>query len=339
MSLEPIKASLVTLQFLKISHNVFTIFLIPINLIMTQLNIIFLGTGGSWPSVKRNVTSIAVKRASEVILFDCGEGTQRQFQKSSLSYMQISKIFITHFHGDHFLGLPGLIQTMQLNDRETPLHIYGPKGMDKLLQQLLSLGYFKPKYQVISHEIDEGEELKFDGYSVNVIRVNHGVPALAYSIVENMRPGKFNKPKALELGIPEGPLFNRLQKGETVTLKNGKKISPEMVLGPARKGRKIVFSGDTTPLEKMVKFASGADVLVHEATFDSELVDIAGDYGHTTSAQAAELAKKASVERLFLTHISPRYIDNKKIEKEAKEIFKNSFVPKDFEEIEIKLKK
>jgi ribonuclease Z len=306
---------------------------------MTQLSIIFLGTGGSWPSVKRNVTSIAVKRASEVILFDCGEGTQRQLQKSSLSYMQISKIFITHFHGDHFLGLPGLIQTMQLNDRDVPLHIYGPKGLDTLLDQLMSLGYFKPNYQVISHEIDEGDELKFEGYSIDVIRVNHGVPSLAYSLVEGMRPGKFDKPKALELGIPEGPLFSRLQKGEIITLKNGKKITPSMVLGPARKGRKIVFSGDTTPLDKMIKFANDADVLIHEATFDSELEDIAGEYGHTTAAQAAEIAKKAKVKKIFLIHISPRYIDNKKIIIDARKVFKNSFVPKDFEEIEIKLKK
>ena len=305
---------------------------------MTQLSVIFLGTGGSWPSVKRNVTSIAVKRASEVILFYCGEGTQRQFQKSSLSYMQISKIFITHFHGDHFLGLPGLIQTMQLNDRDTPLHIYGPKGMNKLLEQLMSLGYFKPKYQVISHEVDEGDELKFEGYKIYVTRVNHGVPSLAYSLVEDMRPGKFDKPKALSLGIPEGPLFSKLQKGETVTLKNGKKFTPDMVLGPARKGRKIVYSGDTTPLEKMVKFAKDADILIHEATFDSELTDVAGEYGHTTAPQAADIAKKAKVGKLFLTHISPRYIDNKKILSDAKEVFKKSFVPKDFEEIEIRYK-
>ncbi len=339
MNSEPIRALLVILWFLKNSHNVFTIFLIPVNLIMTQLSVIFLGTGGSWPSVKRNVTSIAVKRASEVILFDCGEGTQRQFQKSSLSYMQISKIFITHFHGDHFLGLPGLIQTMQLNDRDMPLYIYGPKGMNKLLEQLLSLGYFKPKYKIFSHEVDEGEELKFEGYRIKIIRVNHGVPSIAYSLTEDIRPGKFDKPKALKMGIPEGPLFSRLQRGETVTLKNNKKITPEMVLGPPRKGRKLVFSGDTTPVDKMVEFASDADILIHEATFDSELADIARDYGHTTGSQAAEIAKKAGVEKLFLTHISPRYIDNKKILNDAKKIFKNSSVPKDFEEIEIKLKK
>jgi len=195
---------------------------------MTQLSIVFLGTGGSWPTVKRNVSSIAIKRGSEIILVDCGEGTQRQFQKSNLSYMQISKVFITHFHGDHFLGLPGIIQTMQLNDRDKPLHIYGPKGMKQLLSQLVSLGYFKPGYMIVAHELDGGNTLKFDGYDIHVSRVKH---------------------------------------------------------------------------------------------------------------QAAEIAKKAQVERLFLTHISPRYLDHRVLENEARKIFKHSFVPKDFQEVEVKLKK
>ena len=281
---------------------------------MTQLSIIFLGTGGSWPTIKRNVTSIAVKRGREIILFDCGEGTQRQFQKSKLSYMQISKIFITHFHGDHFLGIPGLVQTMQLNDRDIPLHIYGPKGMDQLVTQLLTLGYFKPNYQIISHEIDEGTILDFNEYYIKMIRVNHGVPTLSYCLEEKMRPGKFNKQKALELGIPEGPLFSKIQKGQTIVLTDGKKITPEMILGPARKGRKIVISGDTRPIDKMVDFAKDADVLIHEATFDSSLEDISLDYGHTNASQAAEIAKKAYVDKLFLIHISPRYNENNVIE-------------------------
>jgi ribonuclease Z len=306
---------------------------------MTQLSIIFLGTGGSWPTIKRNVTSVALKRAREIILFDCGEGTQRQFQKSKLSYMQISKIFITHFHGDHFLGLPGLIQTMQLNDRDIPLQIYGPKGMNNLTNQLLSLGYFRPNYKIISHEVDEGDILDFDEYAIHVIRVKHGIPALAYSLEEKMRPGKFDKSKALKLGIPEGPMFNKLQKGNIITLKDGRKITPDLVLGPQRKGRKITISGDTVPVDKMVNFAKNSDVLIHEATFNSDLEDVANDYGHTTAAQAAEIAKKANVEKLYMVHISPRYLDNHLLEEDARKIFKNSYVPKDFQEIEIKLKK
>ena len=305
---------------------------------MTQLRIIFLGTGGSWPTIKRNVTSIAVKRGSEIILFDCGEGTQRQFQKSKLSYMQISKIFITHFHGDHFLGIPGLIQTMQLNDREKPLYVYGPKGMNKIIEQLSSLGYFKPKYNIISEEVKDGDILDFKEYTIKVLKVKHGIPAIAYCLEEKKRPGKFNKTKALKLGIPEGPLFSKLQNGNTIELKNGKKIKPNMVLGPPRKGRKIVISGDTKPLDEMINFSKNADILIHEATFDSNFEDVAGEYGHTTAAQAAEIAKKSNVGKLFLSHISPRYLDNHIIENEAKIIFKNTIVPKDFQEFDIKLK-
>jgi ribonuclease Z len=306
---------------------------------MTQLRIIFLGTGGSWPTVKRNVSSVAVKRGSEIILFDCGEGTQRQFQQSNLSYMQISKIFITHFHGDHFLGVPGLIQTMQLNDRDKPLDIYGPKGIVELTNQLLTLGYFRPSYRIIAHDVTDGEEVKFDGYSISALKVNHNVPALSYSLMEHQRPGKFNKSKALKMGIPEGPLFSKLQKGHNITLPNGKKITPDMILGPSRKGRKIVISGDTKPCDQIIGFSEDADILIHEATFDSRLQDIAKDYGHTTAAQAAAIAKKAGVEKLFLVHISPRYLDFHVLEEEARSVFAHSYVPKDFQEVEVKLKK
>jgi ribonuclease Z len=306
---------------------------------MTQLRIIFLGTGGSWPTVKRNVSSIAVKRGSEIILFDCGEGTQRQFQQSNLSYMQISKIFITHFHGDHFLGIPGLIQTMQLNDRDKPLHIYGPKGMTELTNQLLTLGYFRPSYRIIAHDITDGEEIKFDDYSISALKVSHNVPAFAYSVKEYQRAGKFNKSKALKMGIPEGPLFSKLQKGQTITLPDGKNVTPDIILGPSRKGRKIVISGDTKPCDQMIGFSEDADILIHEGTFDTRLQDIAKDYGHTTAAQAAEIAKKARVEKLFLVHLSPRYLDFHVLEDEARTVFPHSYVPKDFQEVEVKLKK
>jgi ribonuclease Z len=306
---------------------------------MTQMQIIFLGTGGSWPTVKKNVTSLAIKRGCEIILFDCGEGTQRQFQKSNLSYMQIAHIFISHFHGDHFLGLPGLIQTMQLNDRDKPLHIYGPSGMKKLADQLLSLGYFRPSFKILIHEIFSGDTINFREYTVEVLTVIHNVPAFAYCLEEKNRPGKFNKPKALKLGIPEGHLFSKLQKGQSVTLKDGRIISSDMILGPPRKGRKIVFSGDTKPFDQMISFAQNADVLIHEATFDSELKDIAFEYGHSTAAQAADIAKKANVDSLYLVHSSPRYLNTKCLEDEAKKIFNNSFFPKDFFELDVKLKK
>ncbi len=303
-----------------------------------QLYIHFLGTGGSWPSVQRNVSAVAVKRGGEIILFDCGEGTQRQIQKSKLSYMQISKVFITHYHGDHFLGLPGFIQTLQLNDRQEALHIYGPKGTEEIVDTIIHLGYFKPDYEIIAYDLKPGDALKFEGYEIKCIAACHNVPTLAYCLEEDKRPGKFNKKKALELGVPEGPLFRKLQQGQSVEV-NSKIITPDMVLGPPRPGRKITISGDTKPCRRLIEFAKNSDVLIHDATFDSSLEDKANEYGHSTARQAAEIAKEANVEKLFLTHISPRYRDAKILEEEAREIFPNSFVAEDFMEVEVKLKK
>jgi len=304
-----------------------------------QLYVIFLGTGGSWPTVKRNVTSIAIKRGGEIILMDCGEGTQRQIQRSGLSYMQIKSIFISHFHGDHFLGLPGLIQTMQLNDREEPLRIYGPRGTEEIVEELKNLGHFKPSYEIEGIDLDEGDEVRFDGYSVKPFRVKHNVPTLGFVLEEDQRPGRFNKSKALELGIPEGPLFGKLQRGESVRLKDGRIITPDMVLGPPRPGRKIVYSGDTRPCDKVIEYAKDADILIHDSTFLSDLEDLAREYAHSTARQAAEIASKANVDKLILTHISPRYVDDKEFEREAREIFDNSLVARDFMKIEVRLKK
>jgi len=303
-----------------------------------QLYIYFLGTGGSWPSSERGVSATAIKRGGEIILFDCGEGTQRQIQKSPLSYMQITKVFITHFHGDHFLGLPGLFQTLQLNDRKEELHVYGPKGMKKLLYQLLHLGYFTPAYEIIGHEMEGGDEIQFEGYKVKCINAFHNVPALSYSLEEDERPGRFNKKRALELGVPEGSLFGKLQKGKEVEV-NGKTITPDMVLGKPRPGRKITISGDTAPYDAFIEFAKGSDVLIHDATTDSSLEEKANEYGHSTAKQAAEIALKAGVGKLYLTHISPRYRNAKPLENEAREVFAESYIAHDFMEVEVKLKK
>jgi ribonuclease Z len=305
---------------------------------MTQLELIFLGTGGSWPTVQRNVTSIALKRGGDVLLFDCGEGTQRQIQKSSLSYMQISRIFISHFHGDHFLGLSGLLQTMQLNDRKDPVHIYGPAGMDELAVKLVTLGYFKPTFPIFSHEVYDKDSISFEDFYIDVLSTDHGVPSVAYRYREPFRPGKFDKPKALALGIPEGPLFSKLQRGDAIELSNGKKIFPEMVLGKKRPGRTIVISGDTKPVDSMVSFAEHADVLIHEATFDESLKKRANDYGHSTAKQAAEIAAKAKVDQLVLTHLSPRYFSIKQLKKDAEEVFSPVIIPRDLDVLSVKLK-
>ena len=300
------------------------------------MKLVFLGTGGSYPSPRRNVVSLALKYNGDVILFDCGEGTQRQLMRSSLSFMDINKIFITHLHGDHFLGLPGLIQSMKLNERENPLEVYGPAGTKELLGLLMTLGYFNPNFKIKGQDIEPGTSLKFKGFTVKTVPANHNVPALAYVFKEDDRPGRFNKPKALELGVPEGPLFGRIQRGQTVEV-DGRKISPDDILGPPRRGRKVVYTGDTRPSVDILDAATKADVLVHEGTFDGSMSEIALEKGHSSVTQAAEIARKADVDRLFIVHISPRYEGIKEMESEAKEIFPNTTIPRDLSEYEIRL--
>ena len=293
------------------------------------MQLVFLGTGGCWPSKARNVPSTALRIGREILLLDCGEGTQRQLLYTDLSFMKVTNILITHFHGDHFLGLPGLIQSMYLNDRKKPLDIYGPPGACKIIRTFLELGYFSVTFKVNVYDLTDGTIINRDGYDIKVREVEHGVPALCYCIEEHQRPGKFNRAKALELGIPEGPLFSKLQHGNAIEV-DGKKISPDMVMGLPRKGRKVVYSGDTKPTDAVVELARDCDVLIHEATLDSSLEGKAEAYGHTSARQAAEIAKKAHAKMLFLVHISPRYDEEAKIlEDDAKAVFENTTVAKD----------
>ena len=301
------------------------------------MNIVFLGTGGSWPSPERNVSAIAVKRGSEVLLFDCGEGTQRQLMKSTVSFMQITRIFITHFHGDHFLGLPGLIQSMSLNDRKAKLEIFGPAGTVGLIQTIMDLGYYTPTYPVVIQDVEPGDVLEFEEYKVMVGEAEHNVPTLFYVLKEETRPGKFDKPRALELGIPEGRLFSKLQKGETVE-HDGRTFTPDMVLGPPRKGRKIVYTGDTKPCEALQECGMDCDVLIHDSTTAADLEEKANKYGHSSSGQAAQAAVRLRARKLFLTHISPRYDEVEELENDAKAIFENSTVAEDFMEYVVKYK-
>lgn len=300
------------------------------------MKLVFMGTGGSYPTKERNLSSVALKMNGNIILFDCAEGTQRQMMHTGLSFMQIECILISHFHGDHFLGLPGLMQTMYLNEREEPLDIYGPPKTVKRITGLLGLGHFNPTFDIRVHDLQAGETIDRGGYTIRCTWAHHGVPNMAYSIEEKERPGRFNKPRALELGIPEGPLFGRLQKGETVE-HDGRTFTPEMVLGPPRRGRKVVYTGDTAPCEAIEKLAQDADVLIHDSTGGSDIEARMNEWGHSTSAQAAAIAKRAGALVLLLTHISPRYgqEEAQRLEAEAKEIFPNTVLASDFYEHEV----
>ncbi len=298
------------------------------------MELIFLGTSSAIPTSRRNHSAIALKAFGEIMLFDCGEGTQLQLSKSKISPMKITRIFITHFHGDHILGLPGLIQSMAFMGRKEPLHVFGPKGLVSLINNVRNLGYYSLGFQIYMHEIIEGTILEEESYRVSCYPMKHTILNFAYKIEEKRRP-KFIKEKALALGIKPGPNFGMLQKGIPVYVGN-KTIMPEQVLGGERKGIKIVYSGDTCPSKDMVKFAEDADILIHESTFEAAYEDKSYETGHSTSKQAADIAKKAKVKKLFLTHISTRYKKSDLIEAEAREIFNNSVVAEDFMHVEVK---
>ncbi len=297
------------------------------------MKIVFLGTGGSYPTPSRNVSSIAVRFDGDVLLFDCGEGTQRQIMKSSISFMKIKKIFISHFHGDHFLGLPGLIQSMNLNDRDDVLEIYGPVGTLDIMEKLITVGYFRPGFEIDVYELVPEARLDFDGYSITTIEANHNVPTLAFSFKEDDRRGRFDKQKALDLGIPEGPLFSKIHSGKAVEV-DGELIESEEVVGPPRKGKQIVYTSDTKPSPEIIDVAENTDVLIHDGTLDSSLSDKALMHDHSSVDMAAKAAKEANAGKLFITHISPRYNDTSELELEAKKIFENSTIPSDLFEYE-----
>ena len=301
------------------------------------MQLTFLGTGGGLPSPSRGVSALAVQIGREVLLFDCGEGTQRQFMLSSLSFMKVSNIFITHFHGDHFLGLPGLIQSMNFSGRESDLHVFGPEGTIETVSAAATLGAFRPLFKIYAGEMNGGDAVDLGLCTVSAIRADHTVPALSFTIQEPDRRGRFDSRRAAELGVPAGPMFATLQSGEAVTV-NGRTVDSKEVMGPPRPGRKVVYSGDTRPSEALLEAARGAEVLVHEATLDSSLREGADEYGHSTAKAAAELARAAEVGRLILTHISNRYDDVEVLEREAREIFPETVVAHDLMTFPVRLR-
>ena len=297
------------------------------------MEIIFLGTSSAVHSYNRNHPAIILKAFGETFLFDCGEATQRQLIFAKVSPMKISKIFLSHYHGDHILGLPGLIQSMNFRGREKKLTIYGPKGLYDLKDSLFKLGYSKIEFPIEFIEIGSQTIESDEDYIIKSQHVNHNVPCLAYSVEELKKP-RFNREKAIELGVPVGPDFGRLHNGEEVEI-DGKIIKPEQVLGPPRKGNKITYSGDTTPCSEMVDFAKDSTILIHESTYMSEDADKAVENFHSTSADAAKIAKDSNSKELILTHFSTRYTQTDGLLKEAKEIFENTKLAKDFMKIDI----
>ena len=292
-----------------------------------DLDVLFIGTAGSAPTARRGLPSTLVRRGGERLLFDCGEGTQRQLLRS-IGLVELEEIFITHFHADHFLGLPGMLKTFSLRGRERPLTVYGPPGLRGLFEALRPV-VGKNTYDVELVELEPNQELERDGYRIAAFEVVHRVRAYGYALVEDPRPGRFDEERARELGVEPGPDFGRLQRGETV---GG--VKPEDVLGETRAGRKIVLTGDSAPCDMTRLVAHGADLLIHEATFANEDAARARETSHSTALEAATLAAEAEVGMLALTHVSPRYAGGE-LRDEARTVFANTIVPRDFDTVEI----
>jgi ribonuclease Z len=292
-----------------------------------DLDVLFVGTAGSAPSARRGLPATLVRRGGDRLLFDCGEGTQRQLVRST-GLVELEEVFITHFHADHVLGLPGMLKTFALRQRERPLTVYGPSGLRSLFAALRPI-VGRVGFPVELVELEPNDELERDGYRIAAYATDHGIAALGYALVEDARPGVFDPDRAKELGVTPGPDFGRLQEGETV-----EGVTPEQVMGEPRRGRRIVLAGDTAPCEMTRLVAFDADLLVHEATFLDEEADRAAETRHSTARQAAELAAAAGVKMLALTHISPRY-GGKEVRDEARAAFENTVVPRDFDRIEL----
>src|SRR5690242_4272807 len=306
-----------------------------------MLSVTFLGTSAARPTVERNVSGVALVREGETLLFECGEGTQRQMMRFGVSFA-LSEIFFTHFHADHFLGVIGLVRTLGLQARAEPMRFYGPKGAKKLLTQALELGVERIPFKVEIEEVKPGAVLRTtdngqrDGYEIQVFATEHGGGSVGYALKENLRRGRFDVEKARAAGIPEGPLWGKLTKGEPITTDDGRRITPSDFVGPKRPGRLVVFAGDTRPCASVVDAAQGADLLIHEATFGEEEKERAKETGHSTAREAAQIALAAKARRLVLSHVSARYsISAEELVKEAREVFTETAVAKDGMTIEV----
>ncbi|MFB6250641.1 MAG: ribonuclease Z [Halobellus sp.] len=303
------------------------------------MRVTFLGTGGAVPTTERAPSAFLVEREGERLLFDCGEGTQRQMMRFGTGF-SVSHVFVTHLHGDHVLGIPGLIQTLDFNDRESAIAIHGPPGSKGHLKNLVEAGGYRPGFPVNVHEVRPGGvALDGDGYEVRTFATEHrNASSMGYALVEDDRRGRFDRERAEELGVPVGPKFGQLHNGESVELDDGTVIEPDQVVGDPRPGRRFVYTGDTRPVEAAVDATAEPDLLIHDATFGAEWAGRAQQTGHSTAREAAEIANRAGATRLALTHISSRYAgDAGPIEREAKEAFdgETAFVPDDGHTFEV----
>jgi len=294
-----------------------------------MLSVTFLGTGAACPTVERNVAALAVHREGEMLLFDCGEGTQRQMMRYGVGF-SFREVFFTHYHSDHVLGITGLLRTLGLQNRLEKITLYGPRPAERILGALLSVGVERTRFPIEIVELKPGDVLSRREYDINIFATDHRADTVGYALVESDRLGRFDPEQAKALGVPEGVLWGRLHRGEKVTLEDERVIDPALLVGPPRPGRTLVYAGDTRPATAVVEAARGADLLVHEATFGDDEVDRATETGHSTARQAAQVAQEAGVRQLALTHISARYSrDAPELAAEAREVFPDTVVARD----------
>lgn len=299
------------------------------------MELIFLGTSSAVPTRQRSLPAIAVRKGKLIVMFDCGEGTQRQLLLAGLSLQRIQHIFITHLHGDHLFGLPGLLQSMALNRRTEPIQLYCPAGEGKLLARLLASSHGLMTFEVLMTELEPGQKVKLDqGLTVTAGAADHTVPALAFKLQEAPKAGKFNEAAVRKLGLPKGPLWGQLQRYRKVEHK-GKTITPDQVMGPKRPGRTLVYTGDSRPGPALTRLARGAQVLIHDATFAGDKADNAIESGHSTAEEAAQTAREAGVKRLVITHFSQRYRDVEDLVATARAIFPRTVAAEDLMRIKL----
>jgi len=302
-----------------------------------MLSLTFLGTSAARPTVERNVSSIALVREGETLLFDCGEGTQRQMMRYGVSFA-LSEIFFTHFHADHFLGVIGLLRTFGLQGRQEPMALYGPPGARRVLTRAIELGYERTPFPIEITEVEAGTTLARKGYDLEAFAVDHP-RAIGYAVREHRRLGRFDPERARSLGIPEGPLWGKVHRGEPIVLPDGRSVDPQDIVGPSRAGRLVVLTGDTRPTATVIEAAQGADLLVHEATFTEDERDRAKETGHSTAREAAEVATAAGVLQLALVHVSARYSANATgLFDEARAVFPEVVVAKDGLTIDVRFR-